>query len=140
MRTVVEGFKSEHTPDMKYYAFDWDDNIVHMPTKIMLKTEDGDEIGMSTDDFAQYRHDIGKKTINYKGETIVDYSDDAFRNFKTNGDKDFLIDAMTAEKGPAFNDFKEGYLIDGFPSVGFSSAIATESMIYTSQFELAVQG
>ncbi|MCG3779185.1 MAG: Carboxylate--amine ligase [Nitrosopumilus sp.] len=34
-------------------------------------------------------------------------------------------------------DLEEGYLIDGFPSVGFSSAIATESMIYTSQFELA---
>lgn len=29
------------------------------------------------------------------------------------------------------------YLIDGFPSVGFSSAIATESMIHTSQFEVA---
>ena len=30
-----------------------------------------------------------------------------------------------------------GYLIDGFPSVGFSSAIATESMIQTSDFTLA---
>jgi len=30
-----------------------------------------------------------------------------------------------------------GYLVDGFPSVGFSSAIATESMIQTSQFSLA---
>jgi len=30
-----------------------------------------------------------------------------------------------------------GYLIDGFPSVGFSSVIATESMIHTSQFKLA---
>ena len=30
-----------------------------------------------------------------------------------------------------------GYLVDGFPSVGFSSAIASESMIHTSQFELA---
>ena len=30
-----------------------------------------------------------------------------------------------------------GYLIDGFPSVGFSSAIASESMIQTSQFELS---
>ncbi len=29
-----------------------------------------------------------------------------------------------------------GYLIDGFPSVGFSSAIATESMIHTSNFEI----
>ena len=37
-----------------------------------------------------------------------------------------------------FREFNldEGYLIDGFPSVGFSSAIATESMIHTSQFEL----
>ena len=30
-----------------------------------------------------------------------------------------------------------GFLIDGFPSVGYSSAIATESIIHTSQFELA---
>ncbi|MBI1662639.1 MAG: proteasome assembly chaperone family protein [Nitrosopumilus sp.] len=30
-----------------------------------------------------------------------------------------------------------GYLIDGFPSAGFSSAIATESMVHTSKFELA---
>jgi len=30
-----------------------------------------------------------------------------------------------------------GYLIDGFPSLGFVSAIATESMIQTSQFSLA---
>jgi uncharacterized protein len=33
-------------------------------------------------------------------------------------------------------DLEGGYLVDGFPSVGFSSAIATESMIHTSQFEL----
>lgn len=34
-------------------------------------------------------------------------------------------------------DLEGGYLIDGFPSVGFSSAIATESLIHTSKFELA---
>ena len=34
-------------------------------------------------------------------------------------------------------NLEEGYLIDGFPSVGFSSAIASESMVHTSQFELA---
>ena len=32
-------------------------------------------------------------------------------------------------------DIEGGFLIDGFPSAGFSSAIATESMIHTSQFE-----
>jgi uncharacterized protein len=30
-----------------------------------------------------------------------------------------------------------GYLIDGFPSMGFASAIATESMIQISQFKIA---
>ena len=34
-------------------------------------------------------------------------------------------------------DLQDGYLIDGFPSVGFSSAIATESMIHMTKFELA---
>jgi len=34
-------------------------------------------------------------------------------------------------------NLEDGYLIDGFPSVGFSSAIASESMIHTSKFELA---
>jgi hypothetical protein len=102
-----EGFKGEGTPDMKYYAFDWDDNIVHMPTKIILKTEDGDEIGMSTDDFAEYRSEIGKKPFKYKSETVVGFADNPFRNFRTEGDKDFIVDAMRAKLGPAFNDFKE---------------------------------
>lgn len=34
-------------------------------------------------------------------------------------------------------DLHDGYLIDGFPSLGFSSAIAGESMINTTKFELA---
>lgn len=29
-----------------------------------------------------------------------------------------------------------GYLIDGFPSIGFTSAIASESLMHTSQYEL----
>lgn len=35
-------------------------------------------------------------------------------------------------------DIEGGYLIDGFPSIGVTQAIATESMIHTSQFEMAV--
>ena len=106
-RQLREGFKGEGTPDMKYYAFDWDDNIVHMPTKIMLKTEDGDEVGMSTDDFAEYRSKIGKEDFEYNGNTIVGFSEEPYRNFRTAGDKDFLVDAMRAKLGPAFNDFRE---------------------------------
>jgi hypothetical protein len=105
--TLKEGIDDKGTPDMKYYAFDWDDNVVHMPTKIILKNEDGDDIGMSTDDFAEYRHQIGGEPFNYKGETIVGYSDEPFKNFQTPGDKDFLVDAMRAKLGPAFDDFRE---------------------------------
>ena len=104
---IKEGFKGVNTPDMKYYAFDWDDNIVHMPTKIVLKTKSGDEVGMSTDDFAKYRHDIGKEDIDYNGETIVGFAENPFRNFGTAGDKNFLVDSMRAKLGPAFKDFKE---------------------------------
>jgi hypothetical protein len=106
-KEFTEGFKSEGTPDLKYYAFDWDDNIVHMPTKIIVKDEDGSEIGMSTDDFAEFRHLIGKEPFNYKGSTIVGYGENPFKNFRTDGDKDFLVDAMRARKGPAFDDFRE---------------------------------
>ena len=106
-KIFTEGFKSEGTPDLKYYAFDWDDNIVHMPTKILVKDESGNEVGMSTDDFAEFRHQIGKEPFSYKGNTIVGYSDSPFRNFRTDGDKNFLVDSMRAKKGPAFDDFRE---------------------------------
>lgn len=104
---IKESFKDDTTPNMKYYAFDWDDNIVHMPTKIMVKTEDGEEIGMSTEDFAKYRHEVGKKPFDYEGKSVVGYADNPFRNFRTEGDKQFLIDTLKAKKGPAFEDFKE---------------------------------
>jgi hypothetical protein len=104
---ILEGFTVEGTPDLKYYAFDWDDNIVHMPTKIIVRNEDGEEVKMSTDDFATYREKIGKEPFNYEGEIIVGYGENPFRNFRTEGDKDFLIDAMKAKVGPAFDDFRE---------------------------------
>ena len=106
-RVIKEGFKEPNSPDMKYYAFDWDDNIVHMPTKILVKDEEGNEVGMSTDDFAEFRHLIGKEPFTYKGNKIVGYSDSPFRNFRTDGDKDFLVDSLRARKGPAFDDFRE---------------------------------
>lgn len=107
LRPISEAFIDETTPEMKYYAFDWDDNIVHMPTKIILKDEDGNEVGMSTEDFATYRGQIGSEPFDYLGKKIVGYAENPFRNFRVGGDKQFLIDAMKAKKGPAFDDFKE---------------------------------
>lgn len=105
-KIVIENIEQEKTPEMKYYAFDWDDNIVHMPTKIILKDDQGDEIGMSTEDFANYREIIGKDIFSYNGKKIVGYANNAFRNFRTEGDKIFLLDIMNAKTGPAFDDFK----------------------------------
>lgn len=105
--TLKEAFKDETTPELKYYAFDWDDNIVHMPTEIMLVDEDGEEVGMSTEDFAEYRTDIGTKPIKYKGKKIKGFAPNAFRYFRTEGDKKFISDSMMAKLGPAFDDFRE---------------------------------
>lgn len=104
---LKEGIDEYGTPNEKYYAFDWDDNIVTMPTKIILKDEDGDEIGMSTEDFADYREIIGKEPFEYDGHKIVGYSDDPYRFFRTSGDKQFIVDAITAKPGPAWPDFVE---------------------------------
>lgn len=106
---IVEGFqdKEELTPDMKYYAFDWDDNLMYMPTKIILKDDKGNEVGMGTEDFAEHRTEVGKKNFEYKGKTIVGFAEDPFRNFGVKGDKKFLMDAMIAKTGPAWDDFVE---------------------------------
>ena len=104
---ISEIIQDRMKPTMKYYAFDWDDNLMYMPTKIYLVDEDGDSVGMSTEDFAEYRTEIGKKPFDYEGHTIVGFDNDAFRDFKVTGDKKFLIDAMKAPTGPAWDDFVE---------------------------------
>ena len=104
---ITEIIQDQLTPTMKYYAFDWDDNLMYMPTKIYLKDEDGNSVGMSTEDFAEYRSEIGKEPFEYEGHTIVGFDDEPFRNFRVTGDKQFLTDAMKAPTGPAWDDFVE---------------------------------
>ena len=92
---------------MKYYAFDWDDNLMFMPTKIYLKDDKGKSVGMSTEDFAEYRTDIGEEPFEYEGHTIVSFDKEPFRDFRVSGDKKFITDAMSAPTGPAWDDFVE---------------------------------
>lgn len=106
-KELKEGFDDVGRPDMKYYAFDWDDNIMMMPTKIIVKTEEGDEVGMSTEDFAEYRGILGKEPFDYNGETIVGYAENPYRNFTTEGDSQFIVDSMIADVGPSWDDFVE---------------------------------
>jgi hypothetical protein len=104
---ISEIIHDQMTPTMKYYAFDWDDNLMYMPTKIYLVDDKGKTVGMSTEDFAEYRTEIGKEPFEYEGHTIVNFDKDAFRDFRVPGDKAFISDAMKAETGPAWSDFVE---------------------------------
>jgi len=106
-RKLKEGIDDTGTPDMKYYAFDWDDNIMEMPTQIILMDDKGNEIGMTTEDFADYREMIGKEPFEYEGHEIVNFAPNAFRYFTTEGDKNFIVDAMIAKPSAAWNDFVE---------------------------------
>jgi len=104
---INEIIDEKYTPVMKYYSFDWDDNLMFMPTKIYLKDKNGKSVGMSTEDFAEYRTDIGKEEFEYEGHTIVNFDENPFRDFSVTGDKKFLSDAMKAPTGPAWPDFVE---------------------------------
>jgi hypothetical protein len=104
---ISEIIHDQMKPTMKYYAFDWDDNLMYMPTKIYLKDDKGKSVGMSTEDFAEYRTEIGGKPFNYEGHTIVGFDDEAFRDFRVHGDKEFVKDSMKSPTGPSWNDFVE---------------------------------
>jgi len=104
---ISEIIHDQMKPTMKYYAFDWDDNLMYMPTKIYLKDDKGKSVGMSTEDFAEYRTEIGKEPFKYEGHTIVDFDNDPFRDFRVTGDKNFIKDSLNAETGPSWDDFVE---------------------------------
>ena len=99
--------------NLLYYAFDWDDNILKMPTEIILLSNGGEEVGMSTQDFAEYREKIGKEEFEYQGQIIVGYAKDAFRYFRDEIDPEiFVKDTQKALAGgmyaKAWNDFIMG--------------------------------
>ena len=99
--------------DLKYYIFDWDDNILHMPTRIRMehKSEDGvwSPVELSTSTFAVIRTD----TENYrppKGGW-----QEAFKSFSDEPDKNhFLDDTIAAlervehgeQPGPSYEALK----------------------------------
>lgn len=96
-----------------FYAFDWDDNILHMPTQIMVQTKDSDEVGMSTSDFALKRAEIAKVEFKYKGKIVVGLDETtAFRNFRDQSGtglfkKDVVLAIQSGSYGPAWRDFIE---------------------------------
>lgn len=94
-----------------YYAFDWDDNILRMPTMIRLEKKVGDNwmpTDVSTAEFAEVRSD--KDNWKY----LNDSGDEAFANFRDTGPLGgdvFLEDVKKAISAgrfaPAWEDFLE---------------------------------
>jgi hypothetical protein len=82
---------------LKYYAFDWDDNILIMPTKIYVKSKCGEILGMTTNHYAKKKTLIGTKKFKYKGKIIVGYDNNPFRDFLETGDEQFLLDLKNSE-------------------------------------------
>jgi|LauGreDrversion4_2_1035121.scaffolds.fasta_scaffold16255_2 hypothetical protein len=94
-----------------YYAFDWDDNILNMPTVIhMEKFIDGDWVptDVSTAEFAKVRGDSDNWRI-LNGDPSAAFSE--FRDNGPRGKEAFLLDvkkAITENRyAPAWEDFIE---------------------------------
>tara|TARA_R110001592_G_scaffold355320_1_gene655804 strand:+ start:437 stop:1306 length:870 start_codon:yes stop_codon:yes gene_type:complete len=90
--------------NIRAYSFDWDDNIINMPTiiKMLKKGDDGwEKVDVTTEDFASLRNNK-----DYKLDT------GAFDNFLE--DEAFLTDLEKALKSssfaPSFDKFKEALI------------------------------
>ena len=95
-KLVLEGKK------LRVYKFDWDDNILNLPTKIKMY-KNNKPFYVSTSEFAELRNNP---------EYVV--KDDAFEDFKDygkRGDDAFIEDTKKAietnKKAPSFKKFKE---------------------------------
>lgn len=125
----------------KYYIFDWDDNILHMPTRIYLerKRPDGTwtEASLSTASFALVRKDSENWRLPQNGGAKA-----AFRDFSDiDGSPDaFLRDTLDAIKtakrnrqtAPSFNTFaktlREGRLFAVVTARGHASETLKEAV------------
>jgi hypothetical protein len=106
----------------KYYIFDWDNNILHMPTHIHLehRTPDGrwEPLAVSTSFYSVVRNDRD----NYRppeGDWELAFRE--FRDFAQEPESKFLIDTKAAlapviagekEGGPSFRQFRHA-LVEG---------------------------
>jgi hypothetical protein len=139
------------TRDFKYYIFDWDDNILHMPTKIRLehKGEDGvwRPVEVSTSTFAMIRADVEHYRAPADGGWRA-----AFRNFEDEPGKDrFMEDTIAAlekvehgeKPGPSYNALKktlrEGRLFSIVTARGHSPATIEKAVRVFIRYALSEQ-
>jgi hypothetical protein len=112
---LTEGIKKD---SLKYFALDWDDNILHMPTVIHMEKSIGNEwipTDVSTAEFAKVRND----NENYRlinNDPVLAFSE--FRDTGPRGENAFIEDVKNAigagDFAPAWDAFinclSEGYI------------------------------
>ncbi len=97
------------TITLRYWAFDWDDNILDMPTKILMDQKvvnSWKPIEVSTAEFAQVRNDVENYQIR-NGSIQEAFSE--FRDNGVRGKEAFIEDVIKCISvnhfGPAFENF-----------------------------------
>ncbi|NPV13211.1 MAG: hypothetical protein HPY57_15700 [Ignavibacteria bacterium] len=106
MKRYTNFILEKNKPILKYYAFDWDDNILIMPTKIHMEKKDNGHwvpVDVSTEEFSKVRKLDNWRTI-----------PGSFSDFRDNGPRGrnaFIEDVKIAIKnkqfGPSWNKFIE---------------------------------
>jgi hypothetical protein len=106
--TNKQTLKTDEGLELHYWAFDWDDNILHMPTNILMdkKEEDWSPVEVSTSEFAVVRNDKENYRLRNNNPT------EAFSQFKDTGPRGkeaFIEDVKSAlyskEFGPSWDKF-----------------------------------
>ena len=108
--------------DFKYYIFDWDDNILHMPTKIRMEHLEDDgvwkPVEVSTSTFALVRADEGHYRPPSEGgwaAAFANFEDPKNQTEADDGNNCFILDTLDAlekvehgeKPGPSYNALKK---------------------------------
>ena len=101
----------KHRPVMKYSAFDWDDNILFMPTVIHMEQLVNDEWvpkDVSTDEFAKVRTSDNWRPIqDEEGNWLAFYE---FRDFGPRGNQAFIEDMKVAIQNKSFGPSWDAFI------------------------------
>jgi hypothetical protein len=105
-KSLIRQENTNNMESFKYYAFDWDDNLLYMPTKVIGEDSHGNELELSTGEYSLVKESvmIGKPSV-VGGRILKSFPENAFNNFRR--DDLFLNEAREAKLGPAWSDFVE---------------------------------
>jgi len=86
---------------LKHQVFDWDDNILHMQTKIIMRYE-GKEVEVSTADYAEVRNNPDYEHVPH---SFSQFRDDQGLGLQSPFYKDCQIAIKNKQYAPAWTDF-----------------------------------